>query len=117
MGKPATVGMGQGKPWCIGCQSRKSCDPSRPECKDPGDSRCGTCGWAIGFELTPTGRFRKDTVAQCSAEVEWPPMPFFLVERMPQKGGWGTRPGCWSGRSVSPGDGKDCKCWKRKEDG
>ena len=67
------------------------------------------------FKLMMDGRFKKDTVANCSAEVEWPPLPFFLTERLPGKGGWGTPSDCWNGRCVRIDDGDTCPCWKETD--
>jgi hypothetical protein len=103
-----------GGPWCIGCSSKDGCTPEQPNCDSP-KGTCGTCAWSVGFERTTTGRFKKYTVAHCSAEVEWPPLPFFLVERLPQKGGYGTLETCWNGRAVDPKDGVGCPCWKSQD--
>ena len=116
MGKACKIVKVFGGPWCDGCSSKAGCTPDKPNCHDdPSDRRCGMCANAVGFEFTPTGRFKAHQGVQCSAEVVWPPLPFFLTEMLPRKGGQGSRDGCWWGRTVWPQDGKDCPCWKGKE--
>ena len=71
---------------------------------------CGNCRSAIFHEM-PNGKRDKKQCGKCLFEVKWPPIPYFLRDRLPRKT---SVLGITWDEGIWPRSGEDCQCWESK---
>lgn len=68
---------------------------------------CSRCAHSTGFDLTPTGRFKRDAMGRCAYDIPMPVMPVCVQH-------WDNAPLNLRKKDIRPLDGETCPTYKPK---